>query len=221
MAFDPKCKAALQPDDEGDVVLRAGRDYKPGEPLEVWSGPQPNARLLLNYGFAELDNPHDRVTIRSELDSSDSLYRFKRSTLAASGKPSMSEFDVRPERPLPEGLLPFLRVCVAQSEDEARSVELRADQEVDKPLEGAVSGTNERMSLAALVKVVDERLRRYPHSLAETEEEIKTPGSPRAYESAKLKASEMRLLNELRKACLIDNRVAELAMGSISGVLLS
>jgi hypothetical protein len=133
----------------------------------------------------------------------------------------MSEFDVRPERPLPEGLLPFLRVCVAQSEDEARSVELRADQEVDKPLEGAVSGTNERMSLAALVKVVDERLRRYPYSLAETEEEIKTPGSPRAYESAKLKASEMRLLNELRKACLIDNRVAELAMGSISGVLLS
>lgn len=26
-------------------------------------GPQPNSRLLLNYGFVDEDNPHDRLTV--------------------------------------------------------------------------------------------------------------------------------------------------------------
>lgn len=202
--------------------MHAGRDYNPNEPVEVWSGPQPNIRLLLNYGFVDEENPHDKLTVRAELDSSDSLFRLKRSILASNNKPSLAEFDIRPGRPLPEGLLSFMRLCVAQTEDEARSVELREGQQVDEPLEGAVSAQNERRALAALVHLVNERLRRYPHTLKETEEEIRETESPRAFEAAKLKASEMRLLEELRHACAINDQVAELASsGGIPGVVLS
>lgn len=36
--------------DKKAVQFTADRDYKPGEPLTAWCGPQPNSRLLINYG---------------------------------------------------------------------------------------------------------------------------------------------------------------------------
>lgn len=32
------------------MQFTADRDYKPGEPLTAWCGPQPNSRLLIYYG---------------------------------------------------------------------------------------------------------------------------------------------------------------------------
>ena len=36
------------------------RDYRAGEPIKAWCGPQPNRRLLLNYGIVTDDNPYDK-----------------------------------------------------------------------------------------------------------------------------------------------------------------
>jgi hypothetical protein len=35
------------------VELRVERHYTPGQPVSAWCGPQPNSRLLLNYGKEE------------------------------------------------------------------------------------------------------------------------------------------------------------------------
>ncbi len=41
----PACTAELKA-----VELRVDREYAPGQPISAWCGPQPNSRLLLNYG---------------------------------------------------------------------------------------------------------------------------------------------------------------------------
>ncbi|KAL8134618.1 hypothetical protein AgCh_009585 [Apium graveolens] len=33
------------------------------DPIFVWCGPQPNSKLLINYGFMDDDNPYDRIMI--------------------------------------------------------------------------------------------------------------------------------------------------------------
>ena len=43
------------------MQLTADRDYRPGEPLTAWCGPQPNSRLLLNYGLVDEGNPYDKL----------------------------------------------------------------------------------------------------------------------------------------------------------------
>ncbi|XP_056166919.1 uncharacterized protein LOC115664631 [Syzygium oleosum] len=44
---------------DGAVEVVVDCAYKAGEPLAVWCGPQPNSRLLLNYGFLDEDNSYD------------------------------------------------------------------------------------------------------------------------------------------------------------------
>ncbi|CAM6084507.1 unnamed protein product [Calypogeia fissa] len=62
----------------GNVQLEVDRVYKAGEPLVVWCGPQPNTRLLLNYGFVDEDNPFDRLSVEASLNTRDPLYQDKR-----------------------------------------------------------------------------------------------------------------------------------------------
>ncbi|EMS66279.1 hypothetical protein TRIUR3_22444 [Triticum urartu] len=40
-----------------------GNQYDRGVRAKVRCGPQPNSRLLLNYGFVDEDNPYDRIAI--------------------------------------------------------------------------------------------------------------------------------------------------------------
>ena len=47
----------------GHVVLEADRAYAAGEPVLAWCGPQPNARLLINYGIVDEQNPYDRLPL--------------------------------------------------------------------------------------------------------------------------------------------------------------
>jgi hypothetical protein len=44
----------------GEVQLAVDRAYSAGEPIRAWCGPQPNRRLLLNYGIVTDDNPYDK-----------------------------------------------------------------------------------------------------------------------------------------------------------------
>lgn len=49
--------------ESSSVDLAADRDYEPGEPLYAWCGPQPNSRLLINYGFVDEGNPYDKLQV--------------------------------------------------------------------------------------------------------------------------------------------------------------
>jgi histone-lysine N-methyltransferase SETD3 len=52
-----------------------------GEPLYAWCGPQPNSRLLLNYGIVDESNPYDKLALVVTLPANDPLYKVKRGIL--------------------------------------------------------------------------------------------------------------------------------------------
>jgi hypothetical protein len=57
---------------------------------------QANRNLLVNYGFVDEDNPHDRMPLVATLDARDPLFKLKRAALAAAGLGTMQQFDLRP-----------------------------------------------------------------------------------------------------------------------------
>ena len=65
------CLQAMLRYDAGSqhVQLVSDRAYEAGQDVLAWCGPQPNRRLLINYGFVDENNPHDRValTVRAGL----------------------------------------------------------------------------------------------------------------------------------------------------------
>lgn len=52
-----------------------------GDPVYAWCGPQPNTRLLLNYGIVDESNPYDKLQLTVTLPSEDPLYKVKRGIL--------------------------------------------------------------------------------------------------------------------------------------------
>ncbi|KAF9158910.1 hypothetical protein DFQ26_007108 [Actinomortierella ambigua] len=59
-------------EDDGDEVtdtcdIVAERDVKKGEEITRFYGPYPNKVLLSKYGFAEIENPHDTVTVQVDM----------------------------------------------------------------------------------------------------------------------------------------------------------
>jgi hypothetical protein len=47
----------------------------------AWCGPQPNSRLLLNYGIVDEGNPYDKVSIVATVPTESPLFQAKRRTL--------------------------------------------------------------------------------------------------------------------------------------------
>lgn len=102
LAYRSNCKAMLAAVD-GSVQLVVDRPYKAGESIVVWysifyiwgfltdhnvklllyyrpgilhrCGPQPNSKLLLNYGFVDEDNSYDRIVVEVILESYPFLYK--------------------------------------------------------------------------------------------------------------------------------------------------
>ena len=52
-----------------------------GEPISAWCGPQPNSRLLINYGLVDESNPYDKLQMTVTLPNNDPLYKAKRDKL--------------------------------------------------------------------------------------------------------------------------------------------
>ncbi|EPS58823.1 hypothetical protein M569_15990, partial [Genlisea aurea] len=93
LSYGSKCKAMLTVVD-GAVQLVVDRHYKSGEPIVVWCGPQPNSKLLINYGFVDEDNPYDRMVFEVSLNTEDPLYQDKRLAAQRNGKLSIQDFQV-------------------------------------------------------------------------------------------------------------------------------
>ena len=71
--------------DGSNVELRVDRAYAEGEPIFAWCGPQPNRRLLINYGIVDENNPYDFLQITTCLMKSDPLFQRKRTLLLQHG----------------------------------------------------------------------------------------------------------------------------------------
>ncbi|RMZ54851.1 hypothetical protein APUTEX25_000368 [Auxenochlorella protothecoides] len=145
-----------------EVQLAADRAYRPGEPVLAWCGPQPNSRLLLNYGIVDEANPYDRLPLEAIIPASDPLYSLKRGRLAEQGGGLATQqlFQLsRGATPLPAPLFPFLRLALARTPRDVWAVEFG-------PGAGPLDGGSEARALGTLRTRLAARLARYPAPVA-------------------------------------------------------
>ncbi|KAJ8493957.1 hypothetical protein OPV22_015678 [Ensete ventricosum] len=164
LAYKSNCKAMLTAVDDA-VQLVVDRPYKAGEPIVVWCGPQPNSRLLLNYGFVDDDNPYDRIVIEASLNTEDPQYQEKRMVAQRNGKLAVQVFHVyvgREKEAISE-MLPYLRLGYISDTAEMNSV--ISSQGPTCPL----SPCMERAVLDQLAAYFEARLAAYPTTLIEDE----------------------------------------------------
>ncbi|KAH9792101.1 Rubis-subs-bind domain-containing protein [Citrus sinensis] len=123
LAYSSKCKAMLAAVDDA-VQLVVDRPYKAGESIVVWCGPQPNSKLLINYGFVDEDNPYDRLVVEAALNTEDPQYQDKRMVAQRNGKLSVQVFHVHAgrEKEAISDMLPYLRLGYVSDTSEMQSV---------------------------------------------------------------------------------------------------
>ncbi|KAF5179197.1 Rubisco methyltransferase family protein [Thalictrum thalictroides] len=164
LAYKSNCKAMLTAV-EGAVQLVVDRPYKAGDPIVVWCGPQPNSKLLLNYGFVDEDNPYDRVLVEASLNTEDPQYQDKRMVAQRNNKLSVQVFQVKAgkEKEAVFDMLPYLRLGYVTDPSEMQSV--ISSQGPICP----VSPCMERAVLDQLSNYFKARLARYPTTISEDE----------------------------------------------------
>ncbi|KAL4419581.1 hypothetical protein ABPG77_004830, partial [Micractinium sp. CCAP 211/92] len=156
----------------------------------------PNSRLLINYGIVDESNPYDKLPLSITIPSNDPLYRLKRDKLAAEGLSTQQTFQLSAAAPLPEQLLPYLRVVHATCEADVEGVEFG---------EGAapVAPANELTALNQLITVLRLRMSRYRTSIEEDEAIIADPSfGPRPTVAARLLKAEKLILQGSLAAAL-------------------
>jgi len=189
LSYASKSKALLKYNEDTQTVdLVADSSYEPGDPVYAWCGPQPNARLLVNYGIVDEGNPYDCQELTATLGLSDPLYSKKRKILSANGLATQQVFKLQQDKGLPPALLPFMRLAHLDDEQMLSKVEF-ADGG------GPVDGVPERMILKQLACYFQYRLLLYPSSSEEDTVTIESPeSSPRARVAAQLLRIEKGIL---------------------------
>ncbi|CAN4080431.1 unnamed protein product [Withania somnifera] len=164
LSYCSKCKAMLAAVD-GAVQLVVDRSYKAGDPIVVWCGPQPNSKLLINYGFVDAENPYDRLMVEAALNTKDPQYQDKRLAAQRNGKLSVQAFQVcvGKEREAVFEMLPYLRLGYVSDPSDMQTV--LSSQGPICPM----SPCMERAVLDQLSDYFKARLACYPTSLSEDE----------------------------------------------------
>ncbi|XP_052197536.1 uncharacterized protein LOC127804665 [Diospyros lotus] len=164
LAYRSNCKAMLTAVDDA-VQLVIDRPFKAGESIVVWCGPQPNSRLLLNYGFVDEDNTYDRIVVEAALNTEDPQYQDKRLVAQRNGKLSIQAFYVfaGKEKEAVSDMLPYLRLGYVSDPSEMQSV--ISSQGPICP----VSPCMERAVLDQLADYFGRRLAGYPTTMSEDE----------------------------------------------------
>ncbi|XP_047314066.1 actin-histidine N-methyltransferase-like [Impatiens glandulifera] len=164
LTYRSNCKAMLTAVDD-TVQLVVDRSYKAGESILVWCGPQPNSKLLLNYGFVDDDNSYDRLVVEASLNTEDPQYQEKRMVAQRNGKLSVQVFHVYvgKEREAITDMLPYLRLGYVSDPSEMHSV--ISSQGPVCP----VSPCMERAVLDQLANYFTTKLGNYPTTLIEDE----------------------------------------------------
>ncbi|CAL0299167.1 unnamed protein product [Lupinus luteus] len=194
LTYGSKCKAMLTAVDDA-VELVVDRPYKAGDPIVVWCGPQPNSKLLINYGFVDEDNSNDRLVVEAALNTEDPQYQDKRLVAQRNGKLSIQVFhvNVAKEREAVLDMLPYLRLGFVSDPSEMQSV--ISSQGPVCP----ISPCMERAVLDQLADYFNTRLAGYPTTLAE-DESMLTDGNlnPKKRVATQL----VRLEKKMLHACL-------------------
>lgn len=173
LAYKSTSKAMLKA--VGDSVqLQVDRAYEAGDVIVVWCGPQANARLLLNYGFVDEENPYDRLSVEVALDTSDPLYQEKRLIAQRNNRLAIQTFQIykSKERETVLDMLPFLRLGHVSEPEDMQSV-LCSEGPVC-----TVSPCRERAVLDQLVSYFSNRIASYPTSLSEDISMLADPATP-------------------------------------------
>lgn len=190
LSYSSQCKAMLKAVD-GHVQLEVDRPVKAGEQIYVWCGPQPNARLLLNYGFVDENNPYDRLTVEALLDRRDPLYQAKRAIVQRNEKLTIQTFQLYKgrEREAVLDMLPYLRLAHVTDPQEVDSVTF-----AQGPVCG-VSPANERAVLEQLTGYFQARLGSYKTTITEDEAILADPHTnPKKMVSTRLVRIEKKIL---------------------------
>ncbi|XP_044466877.1 actin-histidine N-methyltransferase [Mangifera indica] len=194
LAYCSNCKAMLTAVD-GAVQLVVDRPYKAGESIVVWCGPQPNSKLLINYGFVDEDNSYDRLVVQAALNTEDPQYQDKRIVAQRNGKLSVQVFHVYAgrEKEAVADMLPYLRLGYVSDTSEMQSV--ISSQGPVCP----VSPCMERAVLDQLADYFTRRLAGYPTTLSEDESLLADSNlKPKKRVATQLVRLEKKMLN----ACL-------------------
>ncbi|KAI3474977.1 hypothetical protein Pfo_030288 [Paulownia fortunei] len=194
LSYRSNCKAMLTAVD-GVVQLVVDRPYKAGDPIVVWCGPQPNSKLLINYGFVDEDNSYDRMVVEASLNTEDPQYQDKRLAAQRNGKLSVQVFQVfvGKEREAVVDMLPYLRLGYVSDPTEMQSV--LSSQGPICP----VSSCMERAVLDQLAEYFIKRLAGYPTTLGEDETLLADRNlNPKQRVATQL----VRLEKKILKACL-------------------
>jgi len=206
LTYSSTCRALLKYDaSTKEVQLAVDREVTPGQPIVAWCGPQPNSRLLINYGVVDPDNPHDKLVITITIPSSDPLYRLKMTRLSGHQLSTQQAFQLTKAEPLPDQLLPYMRLVNAATEEDVRRVVFNNDTSggEDGGKGGALSVENESMVLAQLITCLKKRLSGYKTTIEEDDAIIADPTSgPRRTVAAKLLKIEKTILQGSLKAVL-------------------
>lgn len=198
LSYRSNCKAMLNAVDDA-VQLVVDRPYKNGDPIVVWCGPQPNSKLLINYGFVDEDNSYDRLVFEAALDTEDPQYQEKRLAAQRNGKLSLQTFHVYAgrEKDAVLDMLPYLRLGYVSDASEMQSV--LSSQGPICP----VSPCMERAVLDQLVGFFNRRLAGYPTTLAEDEILLGDCNlDPKKRVATQLVRLEKRMLNACLQATL-------------------
>lgn len=194
LAYSSKCKAMLAAVDDA-VQLVVDRPYKAGELIVVWCGPQPNSKLLINYGFVDEDNPYDRLVVEAALNTEDPQYQDKRMVAQRNGKLSVQVFHVHAgrEKEAISDMLPYLRLGYVSDTSEMQSVISSL---------GPICPVSPCMEQAVLDQLADyfkARLAGYPTTLSEDEAMLTDSNlHPKKRVATQLVRMEKKMLN----ACL-------------------
>ncbi|XP_073057720.1 uncharacterized protein [Primulina eburnea] len=194
LSYRSNCKAMLTAVD-GAVQLVVDRSYKSGEPIVVWCGPQPNSKLLINYGFVDEDNSFDRMVIEASLNTEDPQYQDKRLAAQRNGKLSVQNFQVSvgKEREAVMDMLPYLRLGYVSDPSDMQSV---------LSSRGPICSVSPCMECAVLDQLAEyfiKRLAGYPTTLEE--DEIMLADS-NLNSKRRVATQLVRLEKKILKACL-------------------
>eukprot|EP00775_Hariotina_reticulata_P013147 gene13147-13277_t len=189
LSYSSTCKATFKYNPATQAVeLQVDRDYNPGEPVYAWCGPQPNSRLLLNYGIVDESNPYDKLQLTVTLPANDPLYKVKRGILQDESLSTMQTFDMTRSQPLPPKLLPYLRLAYATTHHQVDQVNFETGcSAFDPQLEQTV--------VHSLATHLQARLDGYKHPLWRDLEILQDPSStPRQKVAARLTKIEKSIL---------------------------
>lgn len=195
LSYSSTCRALLQYNAEAkEVQLAVDRSYQPGEPIQAWCGPQPNSRLLINYGVVDDNNPYDKLPLGVTIPSDDPLYRLKMQKLADNGNLSTQQtFQLSRSNPLPDQLLAYLCCAFATTEEEINEVEFPDDESSvegrtrrdatsmpgpdssSSPSAMVKAGKSARRALNQLSMELERRLSKYGTTIAEDDAIVDDP----------------------------------------------